>query len=148
MPRIAGVSATSTVCSRWRRPSPFTDSRCLWSVPGSPFTRVTLIRFCSLIASSSGDLFDLLAALGGDLRRAALLCQPVERGAHDVVRIGRAVALGGDVGHTHHLEDRAHGTPGLDAVALGRGLHHDACRAMAAEGNGVKAGGAMRAVFE
>src|SRR5215831_453014 len=125
---MAGVSATSTVCSRCLSPRPFTDSRCLRLVAVMPFTRVTLIFLpdaaglvCLSAMASSGDVFDLLAALGRDLRRAALLREPVERGAHDVVGIGRAVALGRDVGHTHHLEDRAHGAARLDAVALDRG---------------------------
>src|SRR5258706_2320253 len=40
---MAGVSATSTLSSRWRSPRPFTVSRCLCLVAVSPFTRVTLI---------------------------------------------------------------------------------------------------------
>src|SRR5258708_12288 len=95
--------------------------------------RGRLLALCAHLASLSGDLFDLLAALGRDLGRAALLRQAVQRGAHDVVRIGGAVALGGDVGDTHHLEHRAHGAPGLDAVAFLRGLHHHARGPVAAE---------------
>src|SRR5262245_29016259 len=114
MPRMDGVSSTSTVCMRWRRPRPFTVSRCLPIVAVVPFTRVTRIflpdaagfsAFLLMSESSADDLFDLLAALGRDFRRAALLQEAVERGAHDVVGVGGAVALGGDVGDAHHLED-------------------------------------------
>src|SRR6185312_1229194 len=111
---MAGVSSTSTVWLRCLSPRPFTDSRCLCLVAVMPFTSVTLIflpgtagLLCFSAMASSGEVFDLLAALGRDLRRAALLREPVERGAHDVVGIRGAVALGGDVRDTHHLEDRA-----------------------------------------
>src|SRR5450631_4753423 len=119
---------TSTVWLRWRRPRPFTDSRCLWIVPRRPFTRVTRIFLPAFfsefflgvmcVESSARDLFDLLAALGRDLRGPALLQQAIQGRAHDVVGIGGAMALGGDVGDTHHLEHRAHGPARLDAVAF------------------------------
>src|SRR5690242_7894277 len=103
---MEGVSATSTVWLRWRSPSPFTDSRCLCLVAVMPFTSVTRIFlpdcaglvFAVIVDSSARDLFDLLAALGRDLRGAALLRQAVQGRAHDVVGIGGAVALGRDVG--------------------------------------------------
>src|SRR4051812_18596362 len=137
MPRMEGVSSTSTVWRMRFNPRPFTDSRWLCSVPRRPPMRVTRIFFVPAAAglpclamsvSSARDLFDLLAALGRDLGRTALLREPVEGRAHDVVGIGGAVALGGDVRDTHHLEHRAHGAAGLDAVAFGGGLHHHAGR--------------------
>ena len=47
-----------------------------------------------------------------------MLCRPFERRAHDVVRVGRAEALGEHVGHAHHLEHRAHRAAGDDAGAF------------------------------
>src|SRR5258706_784040 len=86
-----------------------------------------------VLESSAGDLFDLLAALGRDLGRPALLQESVERRAHHVVGVRRAVALGRDVGHSHHLEHRAHRAARLDAVAFLRRLHHHPRGAVAAE---------------
>src|SRR5512139_1643263 len=101
MPRMAGVSSSSTVWRMRRRPRPRTVALCGVSAPRRPLTCVTLIFLGEVISvsfDSADDLFDLLAALGRDLRGAVLLEQPVEGRAHDVVGVGGAVALGRDVG--------------------------------------------------
>src|SRR5215510_15765426 len=106
MPRIAGVSSSSTVwCSR-RNPRPRTVLRCGALHAIGLFTSVTRSLFLSAIALTR-DLFDRLPALRGDLGGRAHLAQPVERRAHDVVRIGRADALRQDVADPGHLEHRA-----------------------------------------
>src|SRR2546427_330454 len=102
MPRTAGVSASSTVWLIFFSPSPRTVSRWRCLMPASPFTRRTLSLFTE-------DLLDPLAAARRDLRRRAHRLQAVQRGAHHVVGVGRAEALGEDVGDAHHLEHGARG---------------------------------------
>src|SRR6266851_1091496 len=77
------------------------------------------------------DFLDLLAAARRDLRRRAHRLQAVQRGAHHVVGVGRAEALGEHVGDAHHLEHRAHRPAGDDAGALVSRLHQDSRRAPA-----------------
>src|SRR5438132_402290 len=129
MPRTAGVSASSTVWLIFFSPSPCTVSRWRCLVPASPFTRRTLSLFTE-------DFLDLLAAARRDLSRRAHRLQAVQRGAHRVVGVGRAEALGEDVGDAHHLEHGAHRPAGDDARALVSRLHQDPRRAPA-PGHGV-----------
>src|SRR6266480_1793194 len=129
MPRTAGVSASSTVWLIFFRPSPCTVSRWRCLMPASPFRSRTLILFTE-------DFLDLLAAARCDLRGRAHRLQAVQRGAHHVVRVGRAEALGEHVGDAHHLEHRAHRPAGDDAGALVGRLHQDPRRAPA-PGHGV-----------
>src|SRR5436309_8815689 len=81
--------------------------------------------------SSLRELLDRQPALARDVRRGVAILQRVERRPYDVVRIGRPVALGQDVGHAHDFENRAHRTPRDDARAFGRRLHENPGRAMA-----------------
>ncbi len=84
--------------------------------------------------SSSGgeEVFDRLAALGRHFPGGRGVLQRVEGGADHVVRVGRAMALGHDVGDAHHLEDGAHRAAGDDAGPLGGRGHHHAGRAVLA----------------
>src|SRR5947207_10231533 len=129
MPRTAGVSASSTVWLIFFSPSPRTVSRWRCLMPASPFTRRTLSLFTE-------DFLDLLAAARRDLRGRAHRLQAVQRGAHHVVGVGRAEALGEDVGDAHHLEHGTHRPAGDDARALVSRLHQDPRRAPA-PGHGV-----------
>src|SRR5205814_473814 len=126
MPRTAGVSSSSRSLLSLRRPRPRTVARCDSLVPAMLLTSLTLTVFLSLMMlSSAEDLFDRQAALGSDLGRRAGVLQRVQGGANQVVRVGRAEALGHDVGHAHHFEHGAHRAAGDDAVTLlGRGHQH------------------------
>src|SRR5262245_39638290 len=119
MPRTWGVSSSSTVwCIRFK-PSPRTVARWSFLRLTGLLTSVTRIFLFSAMGSlSGGDFLDRLAALGGDLRRRVHALQPVERRAHDVVRVRRSDALREHVGHAHHFENRAHGTAGDDSGSL------------------------------
>src|SRR3990172_12780007 len=68
------------------------------------------------------DLVEVDAPLAGHLPRAHEPAQPVHRGAHHVVRVGRAQALGQDIRDASALEHRAHGAAGDDAGTGGGGL--------------------------
>src|SRR5215510_7861000 len=100
MPRACGESATSTVWLRHLSPSPRAVARCSAFLPIRPRTSVTRSFFCPAMFSSLRQLFDRQAALGGDVCGGAAVLERVERGAHDVVRIGRPVLFCDDVGHT------------------------------------------------
>src|SRR5690349_21486342 len=67
---------------------------------------------------------DLEAAAGRDRTRRIFALQSVERGAHEVVRVGRAERLRHDVMDAESLEDGAHRAAGDDAGA-GRGGAQD-----------------------
>src|SRR5436309_9232698 len=134
MPRTAGVSSSSTVWWSRRRPSPRTVARWLARVliglrtsvtftvlPGGVFAGLPLAAlFTSSFAAMSllHDLFDTLAALGGDLRGRGHGRERIERSAHHVVRVGRPEALGQYILHAHHLEHRAHGPARDDASSI------------------------------
>src|SRR5690606_35201100 len=62
MPRISGVSCTTTEWWRRRSPSPFTDEMMAFSSPKVLFTWVTRMDLVAMALSQ--DLFDALAALG------------------------------------------------------------------------------------
>src|SRR6267142_565709 len=126
MPRTAGVSASSTSWLIFFSPSPRTVSRWRCLMPASPFTRRTLILFTE-------DFLDRLAAARRDLRGRAHRLQAVQRGAHHVVGVGRAEALGEHVGDAHHLEHRAHRAAGDDAGAFHRRLPQHFRRAVPAD---------------
>src|SRR5690348_9254117 len=84
------------------------------------------------MSSGPENLFDGFAALGRDVGRRVDRLEAVDRRAHDVVRVRRAVALGEDVRHADNVEYRAHRAAGDHAGALGRGLHVNARRAVPA----------------
>src|SRR5215467_9304221 len=118
MPRACGESATSTVWLRHLSPSPRAVARCSAFLPIRPRTSVTRSFFCPAMFSSLRQLLDRQTALGGDVSRGVAVLECIERGAHDVVRIGGAVAFGEDVGHPDDLEHRPHRTAGDDAGAF------------------------------
>src|SRR5437879_1399039 len=140
MPRTAGVSASSTVWLIFFSPSPRTVSRWRCLMPASPFTRRTLSLF-------SEDCLDPLAAARRDLRRRAHRLQAVQRGAHHVVGVGRAEALGEHVGDAHHLEHGAHRPAGDDARALVGRLHQHT-RGAPAPGHRVMQGAVLQLYLE
>src|ERR1700729_361554 len=130
MPRLAGVSATLDLRPILLRPRPLSVSRC---EPGRPIALevCSSIMFLSalivLLSRIRGVGFDALAARLnrrhlevaslGDRPRAVLAGQRVEGGAHHVIGIRRALALGDDIVHTERLEDGAHRAPGDNAGA-------------------------------
>src|SRR5215472_2379583 len=126
MPRTCGVSMTSTLSLRHLRPRPRTVARWSSRLAVSPFTRVTFSFFSPVTISSLRDLLDGHRTLGGDVRRRVAVLERIERRAHDVVRVGRSVALGQDIGDADDLKDRAHRPARDDARAFGRGLHQHA----------------------
>src|SRR5439155_19115469 len=81
--------------------------------------------------SSLRELLDSQSALARDVRRGVAVFKSVERRPYDVVRIGRPMALGQDVGHAHDFENRAHRAPGDDARTFWRRLHENPGRAVA-----------------
>src|SRR3954451_415604 len=97
MPRIAGVSITSTVSLRNFSPSPWATVACFLSKPMVLFTSFTLIRLVSAcffaarlaMARRPHHLRQLLAAQPGHHQRILQRHQPLKRGAYDVVRVGR-----------------------------------------------------------
>src|SRR5271170_5496531 len=128
MPRTCGVSSTSTLWLRHLSPRPRTVARWSSRLPRRPLMSVILnFPTCVFPAtiSSLRELLDGHSALARDIRRRIAVLQRVERRPYHVVRIGRSVALGQDVGHPNDLEYRAHRTAGYDAGALRRRLHED-----------------------
>src|ERR1700681_1441051 len=119
MPRVCGVSSTSTLWLRHLSPRPRTVARWSGFFPTSPRTSVTRSFFGAVMALGFRQLFDRQTALGGDFGRPIAVFERIERRAHDVVRVGRSVALGQDIGHADHVEYRAHRSAGNDAGALG-----------------------------
>src|SRR5262245_43207116 len=115
MPRTAAVSSTSTVWLMRRKPSPRMVARWLSRVLIGLRTRVTLmvlplpLLFPCAAISPPRDLFDTLATLGSNLGGSRHRRERIQRGAHDVIGVGRPEALGQDILHTHHLEHRPHG---------------------------------------
>src|SRR6201997_1848550 len=98
MPRTAGVSSSVETLLRRRRPRPRTVARCSCLVPMMLRTSLTVTVFlsamCFLLRRLTEDLFDRLAALGGDVARRRRGGQRVERRTNHVVRVARAQALG------------------------------------------------------
>src|SRR5687768_18534200 len=92
MPRTAGVSCSSRTLLTRRSPRPRTVSLCDCLQPIGLRTSLTfkvLMSAMTLLPWSAEDLFDRLAALGGDLSRCRRVLQRIERGAHHVVRVGQ-----------------------------------------------------------
>src|SRR5580704_12802382 len=145
MPRLAGVSATLDRRPILLRPRPLSVSRC---EPGRPIALAVCssIMFLSavivLLSRIGGVGFDALAARLqrrhlevaplGDRTRTVFARQRVEGGAHHVVGVRRALALGDDIVHAKRLEDGAHGAARDNAGAGRRRTQHDAARAVAA----------------
>src|SRR4029077_13585312 len=68
----------------------------------------------------------------GERTRTVFARQGVEGGAHHVVGVRRALALGDDIVHAKRLEDGAHWAARDDAGAGRRRAQHNAARAVAA----------------
>src|SRR5918994_177571 len=101
MPRFSGVSLTSMLWCRRRRPSPLAHCACPGVRPKRLFksvSRIVLLPFATSV-SSAEELFGGLAALSRDLRGRAHLRESIHRRAHDVDRVARAVALREHVTH-------------------------------------------------
>src|SRR5271155_388230 len=128
MPRTSGVSSSSTLWLRHLRPRPRTVARWSSLLPRRPLMSVILNFPTCVSAATISSLHELLdghPALARDVRRCVAVLERVERRPHHVVRIGRAVALGQDIGHPDDLEHRAHGAAGDDAGAFRRRLHEN-----------------------
>src|SRR3569623_322907 len=80
---------------------------------------------------SAHDLFDALAALGGDGLGIIHIAERVDGGAHHVDRVGRTDAFRQHVAHAQHFEYRAHRTAGDDTGTLGGRLPEHLGRAVA-----------------
>src|SRR3569623_1385213 len=80
---------------------------------------------------SAHDLFDALAALGGDGLGIKHIAERYDGGAHHVDRDGRTDAFRQHVAHAHHFEYRAHRTAGDDTGTLGGRLLELLVRAVA-----------------
>src|SRR6185503_20407318 len=99
MPRVSGVSGSSTVWRSRRSPMPWTVLACVLLKPMVLRTSVTF-SFLSVACATSvprlraDQLAFFLAAHPRHGRRVLQLHQSAERRAHDVVRVGRAERLG------------------------------------------------------
>src|SRR3954447_8569222 len=113
MPRVGGVSITSTVWLVHLSPSPRTVARCDSLQLAVLFASVTFNFFASA-TSRLHDLFDRLAALGSNVGRRVLRRECVDDRAHHVVRVGRSLALREDVRDAYNVEHGAHRTTGDD----------------------------------
>src|ERR1700722_17585381 len=118
MPRLAGVSATLDLRPILLRPRPLSVSRC---EPGRPIALevcssiMLLSALIVLLSRIRGVGLDALAARLnrrhlevaplGDRARAVFARQRIEGGAHHVVGVGRALALGDDIVHAKRLKD-------------------------------------------
>src|SRR5580765_91096 len=109
MPRTDGVSCNSETELIRRSPRPRTVARWSWRIPIKPLTSCTLIMF-AICFTLAQDVFNRFAALGCNFCWSAHFGQTVERCTYHVVRIGRTIRLGNDVGYAHHFENRAHWT--------------------------------------
>src|SRR6056297_83172 len=130
MPRFSGVSSTVTVWLIFLRPSPATQALWLARRPYRLFTSVTF-SFCPLLSDLAIVLalylVDFLAALRRDAVRRVHRLQRVDRRAHHVDGVARAVALGQHVTHAGAFEYGAHRTAGDDARTF-RGRRHQHLR--------------------
>src|SRR5258707_5735433 len=136
MPRMDGVSSRSTIWLRRVKPRPLTTSLCLTGV------QILERKYCSLILaiaflvaiglellgnllSEELELFDCLAAQGGDFGLVAKMDESVEGGLDDVVRVRRTEALGEHVLHASGGYDGANRLSGDEAGTFGGGVEHD-----------------------
>src|SRR5471030_2217112 len=129
----ASPGAYATTLTRYETllTRPRTVARCDSRVPIKPLTNCTLTVF-AMMSALTEDVFDRLAAFGGDVGSSAHFGQAVQRGAHQVVRVRRAGGFRHHVRHAHHFEDSAHGaTSDHSGTRLGR-VHHHFRRAMTA----------------
>src|SRR6185503_8515700 len=131
MPRVAGLSATSTVCPIRFSPRAriVARLRAMWLI--------VLLIWVTRSLSAIAGLHRHRGRLAGDpaheldpAARAQLLgrvqaAQRLDRAAGHVDRVGRAERLGQDVADPGRLDDGADGAAGDDAGALRGWLEHD-----------------------
>src|SRR6056297_1472398 len=120
MPRISGVSLTTTVWFRRRKPRPLITLLKYLSRPIALRLSVTLIS-PAIVYSVSG-LFALVcrqSAPGENLLGAVQPLQGTHGGLDDIVRIVRSDAFGQNVADSRHLEDSARGAAGDHAGPFG-----------------------------
>src|SRR4026209_2151019 len=140
MPRVSGVSASSTVWLRRRSPRPITVSSCVRLNPIVLFTSVILRRLpsaffaffvaivlltfalCPLTVLGPNQFRFFLAAEPRPLRRILQTHEAGKRRTHDVVRIRGAERLGQHVLNAAALHHGAHGTAGDESRAFRRRL--------------------------
>src|SRR5882672_2815478 len=108
MPRVDGVSMSSTVWWGCRNPRPCTTAACFLSKPMVLLTSVTLTRLVSadffdaffairascVLARGPYQIGQVLAAKPRDRGRIFQRHQSIERGAYHVVRVGGSKRLG------------------------------------------------------
>src|SRR2546421_5495053 len=144
MPRMAGVSLSSTEELSFLRPSPRATTAWLSLNPVVLFTSFTvtvlplvsvlsLAMFEFLRARPRRELFERFAAQPCNHRRILELAEARERRPHDVVRVGRSERLRQDVRDAGRFDDRAHGASRDDARAVGRRLEQHGARAELAD---------------
>src|SRR5688500_9219945 len=121
MPRVTGVSTTSTERLMRRRPRPCTVASCvllktIW-LTTSVIVTFSPLSFAALLAIAAHHVFEILAAEPRDERRVLEAEERRERRAHDVVVVRRSERLGHDARHAGRLDDRAHAAARDDAGA-------------------------------
>src|SRR5262245_51739309 len=129
MPRVAGVSMSSTVWPMRRRPMPCTVFACVLLNPIGLFTSVILTVLPSAISLPRL----VLAAQPTDGRGILQAHQAGEGRAHDVVRVRGPDRLGQDILDAAGLHDRANGAARDDARAVRRRLEQHLAGPEAAE---------------
>ena len=87
---------------------------------------ICLIFICAIGSLAFEYLFDTDATVLGYLCGRTHLAECGDGGLHEVVGIGRALALGEHVGDAYALEDGTHGAAGLHAGTVACGLEDDA----------------------
>src|ERR1700712_833641 len=139
MPRTAGVSSSVETLLRRRRPRPRTVARCSCLVPMMLRTSLTVtvclldvLSAISILLRLTEDFFDRLAALRGNVAGSRRVRQCVERGAHHVVRVARAQALGDGLGDPDVFEHRAYRAVSNYSGTSGRRRHQHLVRAVLA----------------
>src|SRR5438034_6065945 len=135
MPRVSGVSASSTVWRIRRSPMPSTVSPCVLLKPIGLRTSVILSRLASVCllaaffaTSGSYEFREVLAAQARHESRILQIHQAGKRRPYHVVRVGRAERLRQDILYPSRFDDRPHGAPGNQAGAIRRRLQQDAPR--------------------
>src|SRR6476620_4685772 len=130
MPRVAGLSATSTVCPIRFSPRAriVARLRAMWLIVLFVWVTRSLAGIgCHLrggcrLARDPADEAD--ATAGAELLGRVQAPERLDRGPGHVDRVGRAVGLGEDVADPGRLDDGADRATGDDAGALRRRLEH------------------------
>src|SRR4051794_1187108 len=107
MPRVSGVSFSSTLCPMRRNPMLWTTFACFLSKPIVLLTSVILTRPGLDIGPRPFRCVLVLAAQLAHRTRIAQAGEAGEGRAHHVVRVGRTQRLGQDVLDAARLDHRA-----------------------------------------